>query len=243
MTSVSDWSKWILWQLIGKEVNNILSEAQIRAEAGRHSDGNLDLALQWLIDKGIVMRLETSGEKRYVVNFDKLDVAQDIVNSRLDEELAVVQPFMPEPDGYVYWFDNAENERRFKRQNIYRFYLKKTDKMTFSAQLATKSMSSAKTFHMGSLNDSNSYISKLWTATILVAGESEDGSFILQNLQDKDRKACGNNRQRGKIALTIFRKLGYIQQIGTKGNSTRFKLTGKRPFAMTLDEIFEFVSE
>jgi hypothetical protein len=49
--------------------------------------------------------------------------------------------------------------------------------------------------------------------------------------------ACGNNRQRGKIALAIFRKLGYIKPVGTKGNSTRFKLTGKKPIAITLDEI------
>ena len=51
--------------------------------------------------------------------------------------------------------------------------------------------------------------------------------------------ACGNNRQRGKIALSIFRKLGYIQQVEIKGNSTRFKLSGKKPFAVTLDEIFD----
>jgi hypothetical protein len=99
-------------------------------------------------------------------------------------------------------------------------------------------MGNAKTIMMGSLNDSNSYISRLWIAAVNVSAESVDGSFILQNLQDKDRIACGNNRQRGKIALDIFRKLGYIQKIGSKGNSTKFKLTGTRPFTVTLDEIF-----
>ena len=99
-------------------------------------------------------------------------------------------------------------------------------------------MGNAKTIMMGSLNDPDSYISRLWTATVKVSVEAKDGSFILQNLQDKDRIACGNNRQRGKIALDIFRKLGYIQKIGSKGNSTKFKLTGTKPFAVTLDEIF-----
>jgi hypothetical protein len=145
---------------------------------------------------------------------------------------------MAEPEGYLYWFDNAENERNFRGQNTYRFYVKKTDNLNFAVQLVAKSMGNAKTIVMGSLNDSDSYISRLWTATVNVSNEAEDGSFILQNLQDKDRIACGNNRQRGKIALDIFRKLGYIQKIGSKGNSTRFKLTGKKPFAMTLDEIF-----
>jgi hypothetical protein len=62
--------------------------------------------------------------------------------------------------------------------------------------------------------------------------------FILQNIQDKDRIACGNNRQRGKIALSIFKKLGFIQEADFKGNSTRFKVSGKKPYSITLDEIF-----
>lgn len=184
------------------------------------------------------MSLESNQERRYVVNFDKLDVAQQMLNSVTDRELEIIQPYMAEPDGYVYWFDNTENERNFRGQNIYRFYVKKTDSLNFAVQLLAKPMGNAKTIMMGSLNDSNSYISRLWIAAVNVSAESVDGSFILQNLQDKDRIACGNNRQRGKIALDIFRKLGYIQKIGSKGNSTKFKLTGTRPFTVTLDEIF-----
>ncbi len=225
-------------QLIGSGVHNVLSENQIHLEAGRHYDANLEHAIRSLMDKGIIMSLESNQERRYVVNFDKLDQAQFIINSRSDQQTEVIQPFMAEPEGYLYWFDNAENERNFRGQNTYRFYVKKTDNLNFAVQLVAKSMGNAKTIVMGSLNDSDSYISRLWTATVNVSNEAEDGSFILQNLQDKDRIACGNNRQRGKIALDIFRKLGYIQKIGSKGNSTRFKLTGKKPFAMTLDEIF-----
>jgi hypothetical protein len=199
---------------------------------------NLEYAIRSLMDRGIIMSLESNHERRYVVNFDKLDVAQQMLNSVTDRELEIIQPYMAEPDGYVYWFDNTENERYFRGQNIYRFYVKKTDSLNFAVQLLAKPMGNAKTIMMGSLNDYDSYISRLWIAAVNVSAESVDGSFILQNLQDKDRIACGNNRQRGKIALDIFRKLGYIQKIGSKGNSTKFKLTGTRPFTVTLDEIF-----
>ena len=113
--------------------------------------------------------------------------------------------------------------------------------MDFAAQLMTQSMTNPKTLYMGSLNDSDSYISKLWRAASTIAEESKDGTFILQDLQDKERIACGNNRQRGKIALIIFRTLGYIQAVETKGNSTKFKIGGKKPFAMTLDEVFNIM--
>jgi hypothetical protein len=102
-------------------------------------------------------------------------------------------------------------------------------------------MTNPKTLYMGSLNDSDSYISKLWRAASTIAEESKDGTFILQDLQDRERIACGNNRQRGKIALIIFRTLGYIQAVETKGNSTKFKIGGKKPFAMTLDEVFNIM--
>ena len=90
---------------------------------------------------------------------------------------------------------------------------------------------------MGSLRQNNSNISKLWRACQELSIISKNGEFILQNLQDKERKACGNNRQRGKISLAIFKKLEYIQENGKKGNSTSFKLTGKHPPFTTLDEV------
>ena len=110
--------------------------------------------------------------------------------------------------------------------------------MNFAAQLITKSLGGSKIIYMGSLNDPNSYISRLWRAAISLSNENKGGMFILQNIQDKDRIACGNNRQRGKIALSIFRKLGFIQEADFKGNSTRFKVSGKKPYSITLDEIF-----
>ena len=242
MASLSQWRKWLLQQLIGEGVHNALLEESIRKEVGRHYDANLDIALRLLMDDGIIMSLESNRQKKYVVNYDKLDDAQEIINSRLrdngNDENILIQEYMPEPEGYMYWFNNTGN-RQFRKQNIYNIYLKKTDNMDFAAQLITKSMGGHKTIYMGSLNESDSYISKLWRAATIIAKESKDDTFILQNLQDKERMACGNNRQRGKIALAIFRKLGYIKPVGTKGNSTRFKLTGKKPIDITLDEIFD----
>jgi len=242
VTSTDEWRKWLLQQLIGEGVHSVMLEEQIHQEAGRHYDTNLDLALRSLRDEGIIVSLESSHEKKYLVNFDKLYEAQQIINSesKKDSDSTLVQPYIPEPEGYTFWFDNKDN-RKFKKQNIYNIYLKTTDKMNFAAQLITKSMGTPKTVYMGSLNESDSYISKLWRAVSIIATESKDGTFILQNLQDRDRVACGNNRQRGKVALAIFSKLGYIQQMGSKGNSTRFKLTAKRPFAMTLDEVFNYM--
>ena len=241
MLSTAEWRKWLLQQLIGEGIHNVMLDEQIRMEAGRHYDTNFDLALRSLKDDGIIMLLESKQQKKYVVNYDKLDQAHSIINSDPEEgdehQNVLVQPYVREPEGYVFWFDNRET-RRLRKQSVYNIYFKNTDKLNFAAQLITRSVDNPKTVYMGSLNEPESYISRLWRAVSIVSSESKDGTFLLQNVQDKDRVACGNNRQRGKIALIIFRKLGYLQQVSVKGNSTVFKLTGKKPFTITLDDIF-----
>jgi hypothetical protein len=242
MPSISEWRVWILLQLISEGLHNILLEGRLREEAGRHYDTRFDLALTSLMDEGIIMSLESKREKKYVVNFDKLDEAQKIINSETSyESPTIIQPYIAEPEGYIYWFENKET-RKFKKQSTYRVYFKKTDQMDFAAQLMTQSMSKPRTLYMGSLNEPDSYISKLWHAASTIAEERKDGTFILQDLQDRERIACGNNRQRGKIALIIFRTLGYIQPVEIKGNSTIFKVSGKKPFAITLDEVFNMMN-
>jgi hypothetical protein len=238
--STAEWRRWLLQQLIGEGIHNIMLDEQIRMEAGRHYNTNFELALRSLKDEGIIMSLESKQQKKYVVNYDKLDEAHTIINSepKEDEQQNVlVQPYVHEPEGYVFWFDNRET-RRLRKQSIYNIYFKNTDNLDFAAQLITRSVDNPKTVYMGSLNEPDSYISRLWRAVSIVSSESKDGTFILQNIQDKDRVACGNNRQRGKIALIIFRRLGYLQEVSIKGNSTVFKLTGKKPFTITLDDIF-----
>jgi hypothetical protein len=243
MPSISEWRIWILQQLISEGLHNILLEGRLREEAGRHYDTRFDLALTSLMDEGIIMSLESKREKKYVVNFDKLDEAQKIINSETSyESPTIIQPYIAEPEGYIYWFENKET-RKFKKQSTYRVYFKKTDQMDFAAQLMTQSMSKPRTLYMGSLNEPDSYISKLWHAASTIAEERKDGTFILQDLQDRERIACGNNRQRGKIALIIFRTLGYIQPVEIKGNSTIFKVSGKKPFAITLDEVFNMMNK
>ena len=241
MLSTAEWRKWLLQQLIGEGVHHVMLDEQIRMEAGRHYDTNFDLALRSLKDEGIIMLLESKQQRKYVVNYDKLDQAHSIINSDPKEgdehQKVLVQPYVREPEGYIFWFDNRET-RRLRKQSVYNIYFKNTDKLNFAAQLITRSLDNPKSVYMGSLNEPESYISRLWRAVSIVSSESKDGTFILQNVQDKDRIACGNNRQRGKIALIIFRRLGYLQEVSVKGNSTVFKLTGKKPFTITLDDIF-----
>lgn len=241
MTSISEWKRWILYNLIGEGIHNVLFEDQIKKLSGRHYENNLAIALNILVDSGILLKLETNKRKKFIVNYERLNDAQKILNDNRnwtynkhnDKENKSVNQYFAEPEGYNFWFNIEENPRQ--KKSIYNLYYKKTDDLDFSAQIITQRHS--RILHMGSLRQNDSNISKLWKACQQLSQTTKKGEFILQDLQDKERKACGNNRQRGKISLAIFRKLGYIKENGRKGNSTSFRLTGKNPPFTTLDKL------
>ena len=241
MTSIPEWKRWILYNLIGEGIHTVLFEDQIKKLSGRHYENNLTVALNVLVDNGILLKLETNKRKKFIVNYERLSDAQKILNDNRnwthgkenEKDNKNINQYFSEPEGYNFWFNIEEPPR--KKKSIYNLYYKKTDNLDFSAQIITQKYS--RILHMGSLRQNNSNISKLWRACQELSIISKNGEFILQDLQDKERKACGNNRQRGKISLAIFKKLEYIQENGKKGNSTSFKLTGKQPPFTTLDEI------
>jgi hypothetical protein len=241
LTSIPEWKRWILYNLIGEGIHTVLFEDQIKKLSGRHYENNLTVALNVLVDIGILLKLETNKRKKFIVNYERLNDAQKILNDNRnwiygkenEKDNKNINQYFSEPEGYNFWFNIEEPPR--KKKSIYNLYYKKTDNLDFSAQIITQKYS--RILHMGSLRQNNSNISKLWRACQELSIISKNGEFILQDLQDKERKACGNNRQRGKISLAIFKKLEYIQENGKKGNSTSFKLTGKQPPFTTLDEI------
>jgi hypothetical protein len=241
VTSISEWKRWVLYNLIGEGIHNVLFEDQIKKLSGRHYENNLVIALNILVDNGILLKLETNKRKKFIVNYERLNDAQKILNDNRNwtynnenkGENKSINQYFSEPEGYNFWFNIEENPRR--KKSIYNLYYKKTDDLDFSAQIITQRYS--RILHMGSLRQNDSNISKLWRACQQLAQITKNGEFILQDLQDKERKACGNNRQRGKISLAIFKKLGYIEENGKKGNSTSFTLTGKNSPFTTLDEL------
>ena len=241
MTSISEWKRWILYNLIGEGIHNVLYEDQIKKLSGRHYENNLTIALNMLVDNGILLKLETNKRKKFIVNYERLNDAQKILNDNRNwtyskenkGENKGINQYFSEPEGYNFWFNIEENPR--KKKSIYNLYYKKTDDLDFSAQIITQRYS--RILHMGSLRQNDSNISKLWRGCQQLSQIAKNGEFILQDLQDKERKACGNNRQRGKISLAIFKKLGYIEENGKKGNSTSFILTGKNSPFTTLDKL------
>ena len=250
MVSISDWKKWIIYNLIGEGIHNVLFEDQIRKLSGRHFEENLTLALNNLVDNGLLLKLETNKKRKFIVNYEKLIDAQKILNDSRNWKLSKISgfedekrqydssninQFYAEPEGYSFWFNLEESPR--KKRSVYNIYHRKTDDLEFAAQIITQKYSK---YYIWDHFDIIDPLYQGFGRHVLIYQKEKirnNGELILQDLQDKERKACGNNRQRGKIALVIFRKLEYVEEHGKKGNSTIFKITGRHPPFSTLDHL------
>jgi hypothetical protein len=228
--SVPEWEQWIVRLLISGGILNVLREETIKEHAGRHYDINMDYAFKSLMDKGIITQLQSERDRRYMLNWEKLDEAHDIMRKEVPKEEATqaAQPYIPEPEGYAFWFD-PEERRTFRKQSMYRLFRKKDGSRDYVGQVLSKSMRVPVNYYTGSLDEPDSHISVLVRSMNVLAREHADHTFNLQDLQDKERLACGNNRQRGKVILLVCERLGIIEFAGMKGNSASYRMAGTAP--------------
>jgi len=91
---------------------------------------------------------------------------------------------------------------------------------------------------LGSFNDANSRISRIWRATRQATRCEPDGKLILRWIEDIEQEACRNNRMPFGAAFRLFKHLKLIELVETKGKSEFYKLTGTEPNRDNLDEFF-----
>jgi hypothetical protein len=237
MTSIPEWRKWIIRLMTARGVNEYINYQDIVKIAAGYYDVNLERALTLLVDDGITICYESQGEVKYILDHRHLDLAKIEMNSDTisSSQSGVIQPFIPDPKGYVFRFE-IPDRGALRKQCTYHIFTKIGDQQNYAAQIITRSNGQVKTLYLGSLNNQNSIIFRLWNAIIDIVSESKNGEFILQDLQNKEPKACGNNRQRGKVALAIFSALEFISIRTTTKRSIRYCFGTKKPIGLTLDD-------
>lgn len=232
MVSIEAWRKWILTQLLSEGVYNYRLEQTLRAAAGHNIDANFDKALQQLMDEGVVTLIETEGQRRYGIplSVDKLQTAKRILNSTTavsTPQPTIVQEYIPEPKGFLYWRD-ASDSKRSKKKSIYSLYYKMTDRQCYAARIISQSSAKHTTIHVGSMNDPNSFVSKGWRIVNDIIGKNSDGTCSLQEALTRDTGVFGSNKRRGRVLFAIYLAEGWIEFGQNRGNEVRFQITGSK---------------
>ena len=214
------------------------SKEKILRNFGFHVDQNTDIAFLSLIRDELVVIVELKNSKYYTINFDQaVEIRRIISDVSNEEKFEIIQPSEEEFQGLNLMFQ-TESGRDFPNQGIYYYCTKKDDDSNWVVLLKTKVLGKAGRISLGSFNDSNSRISKIWHATVTAANESKDGTFNRKKVEDLEPKACGNNRQPSKAAFDIFKKSELIKKIDMRGNSEIYMLGIAKPQVQNLDSIF-----
>ena len=243
--SVADWRKRILEYFIAGKSNRIRcsTKEKIFEFFGKHVDPNTDIAFSSLLQNELIIHAESSGKKFYTIDTEKIEKIKKIIVEESDEEkYEMIQPQKEEFEGLTLLFTTA-SDRRKPKNGVYYYCVKQDDHSYWIVLLKTQILGKARRLILGSFNDANSRIMKMWSATMVISEESnKDGKFIRKQVEDVET-ACGNNRQPSKAAFDIFVKTGLLKKVGKKGNSPIYEITGQKPPIENLDKYFETITE
>jgi len=242
--SVADWRKRILEYFVarGNHVMRCSTKEKIFGFFGDHVDANTDIAFVTLLQNELIIQAESNGKKFYTIDFEKTSEIRKIIIEESDEEkYEMIQPQEEEFNGLTLLFTTA-SDRRKQKSGVYYYCVKQDDHSSWVVLLKSQILGNAKRLILGSFNDANSRIMKIWNATMIISEENKDGKFIRKQVEDVE-KACGNNRQPSKAAFDIFVRTGLLKIIGKKGVSPIYEITGQKPPVENLDKYFKKIAE
>ncbi|HEX9678622.1 hypothetical protein [Nitrososphaera sp.] len=236
MVSVEKWMQWIAIQILSVMGSPCMLESTLKARAGHHADGNLDLALRRLMDMGVLKLDETERQRTYSIpeTSEKLAQARDIANNvpiiNTPSTPEVVQNYLPDPEGFEYWFTPPDNPSRVKKKSIYDYFRGSIDLQDYAARIRSQSSPDPELYYTGSIHDPDSWAAKAWKIINELARASADGTFSLMQLLKRDNRVFeGGTKRRGKILLAIFEREGWIVKVEKRGNSVLYRLSDAPP--------------
>lgn len=224
MKTIGEWKIRILEYFVARSrytKYRVSGKEEIFRGFGSNVDANADIAFMELITEGLIIKIKSSVKQFYTIDFvDKMKEIKDIIQGdSIEEKAQLIQPDETEFEGLTLMFSIA-SQRKYPNQGIYYYCINKDDESHWIILVKTRIAGKAARINLGSLKDLDSRISKILKATITVAKESEDGNLFRKQVEDREQKACGNNRQPSKAAFDIFVKLGFLTIVGQKRRQT-----------------------
>lgn len=211
------------------------TKALILEGIGGGTDQDASQAFDELISEKLI---ESVDGKFFTVNLEKKEPIVEIINSEPEERLDLAQPVQDVLDEYTLRLA-AKSKWKYANQRAYYYYTRKDDASSWIVITKKKGAGGDDKIILGSFNNMDSRVSKIWRATKQAAKREPDGKFVRKWVEDLEPEACGNNRMPSGAAFRLFRHLNMIELVETKGKTEYYKLTGTEPSRDNLDKFFK----
>jgi hypothetical protein len=240
MFSIREWKRRILMYVAygGNHIIRCSTKALILSRIGGASDQDAATAFDELVRENL---LENIDGRFFTINLDKREEIDEFLSADPEDRLDLSQPLRDKLGEYIYKFA-AQSKWKYSNQRTYYYYTKVDDISFWIVITKKKAGGSDDKIVLGSFDDVDSRISRIWRATMQAAKREPDGRFVRKWVEDLEPEACGNNRIPSGAAFRLFRELKLIELVQTKGKTEFYRLTGKKPTRANLDQFFQSVA-
>lgn len=170
--------------------------------------------------------IEFVEERYFTVNFDKRAELMILASQDSEIELAKAQPLEKEFEGLDYRFASG-GDWKYSNKAYFHFCVKTDDPTYWIILVKKKAAGDSGRLHVGSSQNPESKLSRIWAAAKKAADQSPDRTFIQHDAEALDLKACGTGRRISRAAFEIFRRYGLITAVGKRRRGILYSLTGK----------------
>lgn len=228
MQQISEWKQRIISYLAarsgGYEAYRASGKGEIFRNFGTHVDPNADIAFLELLQEKIIMHVNSGLKSYYVLDFvDKREEIRRILRGETENGKAeLVQPDESETNGLKLIFTKSADPKLLHRGNYY-YYVKESDESFWVVLQKTQINTPAYRIVLGSEKDESSRICRIWKTAVEI-GKENSYLVIRKQVEDKNQKACGNNRLPSKAAFDIFMHKGWLSEVSKKGRTITYRL-------------------
>lgn len=228
MLSVEEWKKRIVMYMTarsgGYQSYRASGKGEIFRNFGANIDPNADIAFLELLQEKIMLHINSGLKSYYILDFvDKKEAVRLILRGETEKgKLELVQPDESETIDLKLIFTKSADPKLLHRGNYY-YYVKENDETFWVVLQKTQINTPAYRIVLGSEKDENSRICRIWKTTAEI-GRTNTGLVIRKQVEDRNQKACGNNRLPSKAAFDIFVHKKLLSEVSKKGRTITYRL-------------------
>lgn len=230
MKEIDEWKKRVVELFMLRSPPNrlykALTEDEILSWFGRYDGEKLKEAFESLVSEKIIIQSSSGEKKFYQLNlWEKTAEIRNLIHREpFAETAARVRPNAVYFKGLKELFTRA-TERAWPNRGTYYYCVKEDDPHHWIVLIKTKpTIAKPDRINMESLRERNSKISKMWRVIVRVWKRDGKKPIWKKKAEDEDQPTFGNNRQPSTCAFQIFEYLGWIKEIGKKGNKILYQV-------------------
>ena len=199
------------------------SKEYVLAQLRGTGEPNASIAWDQLVRDGLIEFVEGS---YFTINFDRRAEIMTIATQDSELELARAQPLETEFADLEYRFASG-GDWKYSNKSYFHFCVRSDDPTYWIVLVKKRSVGKSTKLHIGSSQNPQSKLARIWVAVHRAAEQSDDRTFIQHDAEAFDLKACGTGRRISRAAFEIFRRYDLIRVVGKRRRGILYELTGR----------------